>query len=242
MKDVLSRVGIGAATVDAIVPETVTAGDTVDVTVHVEGGDTEQDVDSIYFAVCTKYKTDESSRKGVVSKARLSESFTIDADEEREFETEIEIPRDTPVSVGHTQVWVETGLDIDWALDPDDTDYIDVQPGPHEEAVLDAFDDLGFRVREGHPVESERLFSGQRFVQEFEFVPRSGPFAGKVDEVEVVTHPTGEGVDCLLEVDKRGGLFEEALDVDERFDRFSVTSADADAVRDTLESRIERNT
>ena len=241
MKDVLSRVGIGAATVDTVLPQTVTAGDSVDATVRVEGGDTEQDVEGIYFALCTKYETDESTRKGVVSKSQLTDSFTIGPDETREFETTIDVPRETPVSVGRTSVWVETGLDIDWALDPDDTDYLDVEPGPHEAAILDAMDDLGFVPRKGHPVKSERLFSGPRFVQEFEFVPRSGPFAGRVDEVELVTHPTQDGVDCLLEIDKRGGLFAEAMDVDERFDRFSVSETDAAGVKNTLESRIERN-
>jgi len=241
MKDVLSRVGIGAATVDAIVPETVTAGDTVDVTVHVEGGETAQEVDGIYFALCTTYKTEESSRTGVVSEARLSESFTVEAGEEREFETEIEIPRDTPISVGRTKVWVETGLDIDWALDPDDTDYVEVEPSAYEAAVFDALEDLGFAVHEAQPVESEQFFADDRFVQELEFVPRSGPFAGQVDEIELVTHPSERGVGCLLEVDKRGNLFEEMMDVDERFDRFTVTSTDPAEARDTLESRIERN-
>ncbi|MFB6072801.1 MAG: sporulation protein [Halobacterium sp.] len=241
MKDVLSRVGIGAATVDTILPETVTAGDSVDATVRVEGGDTEQDVESVYFALCTEYRTEESARKGVVSKSRLAESFTIAPGETREFETEIEIPRDTPVSVGRTRVWVETGLDVDWALDPDDTDYLDVQPGSREAAVLDALEDLGFAVRKGHPVESDRLFSGQRFVQEFELVPRSGPFAGAVDELELVTTPGEDGVGCLLEVDQRGGLFAEAMDVDEHFDRFTIDTTDPEEAKETLRARIEHN-
>jgi sporulation-control protein len=44
MKKVLASIGIGAATVDTVLPsQTVTPGETVPADVHITGGDVEQD-------------------------------------------------------------------------------------------------------------------------------------------------------------------------------------------------------
>lgn len=192
MKELLSHIGIEAATVDTILPaESLTAGDPVTATVTVEGGSTDQDVDAIYFALCTEYLTEESRKRGVLTKAILRESFTIEAGERRSFETEIQIPSETPVTVGRTKVWVETGLDVDRALDPDDTDHVEVQPSPRVAAVMGAMVSLGFHLRTAEPVRSKHgLFTtGPEFVQEIEYIPTSGDFEGRID--------------VHLEVDKR---------------------------------------
>ncbi|WP_049922847.1 sporulation protein, partial [Halopiger djelfimassiliensis] len=44
MKRILSSLGIGAATVDTVLPTTLTAGETVDVS----GGNDSQEIDGIY--------------------------------------------------------------------------------------------------------------------------------------------------------------------------------------------------
>jgi len=242
MKELLSRVGIGAATVDTVLPTTtLTAGESVDAEVHVEGGSAEQEIDEIYFALLTRYETDDSKRTGVVDKFRVAESFTVDEGDERTFDVTVDVPRDTPVTVGRTNVWLETGLDIDWAVDPEDEDPVQVDPGPRLGRAFDALDALGFTVR---TAECEAVPGGlfsTSFVQEIEFVPRGGPFSGRLDELEVVPRPAADHLELGLEVDRRGGLLSEMADMDERLTRITVTDESTSEIESKLEDEIERN-
>lgn len=241
MKRVLTSLGIGAATVDTVLPTTLTAGETVDARVDVTGGNDTQEVDGIYFALATQYETDESRRTAKIDTFRLADSFSIEPDEERTFSVEIDVPYHTPVTKGKTTVWLDTGLDIDWAVDPDDRDPVEIEPDPLRETLFDALESLGFTLRTAKCEATESLFADHRFVQELEFVPRSGPFAGDLDELEVVTLPEGNGFDLLLEVDRRGGLLSEHFDADERHDRVSLQSGDEADLERRLRAAIERN-
>jgi sporulation-control protein len=243
--DILSRVGIGSASVDTKVPSTVTAGETIEAVVEIEGGSSEQTVESIHLALETRYEKDEGRGTGVVEKYRLTDGFTIEPGEEWTETVSLEIPRHTPITVGRTDVWFETGLDIDWALDPDDTDYVEVQPTDRMDRVFAALEELGLELRTAYPESaSSGPFSGGRvFVQEFEFVPSGGPYRGDLDELEVVFEPTDGALDVLLEVDRRGGLLTEMSDlgIDERFERLTVADQSTAEIVDQFRMAIDRN-
>ena len=244
MKNILSSVGIGAAKVDTVLPKTtLRPGETVEAEVQVRGGSTEQDVDDVYFALITSYRTEEGRKRSVVDKFRLTESFTIEPDEERTFTTELTIPYGTPVTMGHTDVWVETGLDIDWALDPEDKDYIEVEPSPRLQALFDAVESLGFSFHTAECQADPRgVFTSRRsFIQEFEFKPHSGPFSSDFDELELVPRESEGELTVHVEIDKRGGLLSEMADTDERRATFTVTDADADAIAQDLRRTIEQH-
>lgn len=66
---------------------------------------------------------------------------------------------------------LKTGLDIDSAVDPGDTDRLEVLPHPHMQAVLDAVAGMGFQPKASTCEYSSRLGRGVPFVQEFEFYP-----------------------------------------------------------------------
>jgi sporulation-control protein len=245
MSNMLSRIGIGAATVDTKLPSTVTAGESVEATVEVVGGNSEQEIDGVYFALETRYDTDEGHGIAVIDRHQLSEGFTIAPDEERSFDVTLQIPRETPITMGRTEVWVETGLDVDWALDPDDTDYLTVEPTERMQAVLDALSSLGFDLRTARPEATPGgVFStGAPFVQEFEFVPRDGSYRGDFDELEVIFEPTENALDIRLEVDQRGGMLSElsGMDLDERFEQLSVTTTDAGEVEDQIRTILDQH-
>jgi sporulation-control protein len=242
---VLSRIGIGTATVDTKLPSTVTAGESVEATVEIEGGNAEQEVDAVYFALETRYETDEGYRTAAIDRQQLAENFTIAPDEERSFDVTLQIPRETPITMGRTEVWVETGLDVDWALDPDDTDYLTVEPTDRMQAVLDALSSLGFDLRTARPEATPGgIFStGVPFVQEFEFIPRSGAYRGDFDELEVLFEPTEDALDVRLEVDRRGGMLTELsdMDLDERFEQVTVTTTDAGAVEEQIRTILDKH-
>ncbi|WP_254522582.1 sporulation protein [Natrinema caseinilyticum] len=241
MKRILSSLGIGSATVDTVLPTTLTAGESVEARVDVTGGNDAQEVDDVYFALATRYETDESTRSAKVDTFRAGDSFTIQPDEERSFTVTIDVPYHTPVTLGRTSVWLDTGLDIDWAVDPDDRDDLQIEPDPLRRDLFDALESLGFTLRTAKCEATESLFANRRFVQELEFVPRSGPFAGELDELEVVPIPDDGGFDLLLEVDRRGGLLSEHFDADERHDRLSLGPTDSDDLERRLRTAIERN-
>ena len=243
MKKVLASIGIGNASVDTVLPEeTVRPGDTVDADVHITGGNAEQEVGNIRFEIETSYRTDDGYREADIDRFTLAEGLTIEPDQEETRSVSLDIPYETPVTVGRVDVWIETELDIDRAVDPEDTDYLDVRPTPRLQTVFDAMDDLGFSL---HNSECEAdpygRYTGSRFVQEFEFRATGGTYRGALDEVELVASPGPDALDLYLEIDRRGGLLSEMAELDESKDRLRVQSTDQSRVRKQLDELIGKH-
>ncbi|WP_046173649.1 sporulation protein [Domibacillus indicus] len=244
----LASIGIGNAKVDTKLEKArYTAGEMMRGIVEVKGGNVEQQVDSIYVSVMTTYERETDDRKvtdeAVVIKEKLNEPFTIQAGEVREFPLEMTLPHETPVTQGKTRVWVATGLDIKQAVDPSDKDYIDVQPTVIAEEVLDAVRSLGFRLRE---VECQHArLTRYPFVQEFEFIPVTGAYAGRLDELEVTfLEQSKDEVNVLLQVDRRarglGGFLSEAMGTDETNVRLRIKRTELSGVRTRIDETIRR--
>jgi sporulation-control protein len=226
-KRMLASVGIGAAQVDLMLhQDVVPAGDTITGVVRIQGGRVDQQIDDVYAHVMTRYLKEQNNTKmhveAAVSKYQLTGKFTAEAEQVYEFPVSFVLPAITPVTMGRTPVWIQTGLDIKEAVDPKDQDQLQVRPHPHAAVVLEAVDQLGFRLREVtcEYAPSYGRMSGLPFVQEFEFVPTS-QFRGQLDELEVIFFPDDNGVDLLLQIDRKArglaGLFSEAMDTDESF-------------------------
>lgn len=154
------------------------------------------------------------------------------------------IPLDTPATLGNTKVWIHTGLDIKNAIDPSDKDYISVSPSPLAAGVLNAIYDLGFSLRK---VDCEaapyRLRRRLPFVQEFEFVPTTGAYRGKLDEVEVMFYPQSDHkLEVFMQVDRRArglsSLIAEAMDMDESFVNFNVTTDELPTIKSKINQII----
>ncbi|QGA82281.1 sporulation protein [Halomicrobium sp. LC1Hm] len=243
MKNVLASIGIGNASVDTVLPaETVQPGETVDAQVQIVGGNAEQEIGTIRFEIETRYLTDEGYEEVDVDRFTLAEGLTIEPDQEETRNVSIDVPYDTPVTIGNVDVWIETELDIDLAVDPEDTDYLDVRPTDRLQTVFDAMEELGFTL---HTAECEAdpygRYTGGRFVQEFEFRVQSGQFRGDLDEVELVARPGPDELELFVEIDRKGGLLSEMTDTDERTTRVTITSTDRAAVREQLGDAIEQH-
>jgi len=145
------------------------------------------------------------SRTYVLTSWKLPYSFSIESGQERHFDVELDIPINTPVTVGDTKVWLETGLDISMAKDPTDKDILTVRPPPILDGIFTALEEEGLRIRQ---VECEAMKGfALPFVQEFEFVPTTGPFHGRWRELEMVTYQHADALELWFEVDrqKKGG-------------------------------------
>ncbi|MBP3966959.1 MULTISPECIES: sporulation protein [Paenibacillus] len=253
-KRMLASVGIGAAQVDLMLHEDeVQAGDTLSGVVRIQGGRVAQQVDDVYAFVMTRYVKEHNDTKieeeAPIAKFLLAGKFTVEAEQVYEFPVSFQLPVNTPVTMGRTPVWIQTGLEIKEAIDPKDRDQLQVNPHPYSAVVLDAVRQLGFRIREvtcQYAPQYGRI-AGLSFVQEFEFIPTS-EFRGQLDELEIVFYPDADGVDLLLQIDRKArglsGLFSEAFDTDERyvklrFDRNHLASG-ASYVADQLADTIRR--
>jgi sporulation-control protein len=238
----LSRIGIGSAEVDTVLEtETVTPGNSVPAHVEIEGGSDEQTVEAIDLAVMTRYEieTDEGStyRNVAIQETELTDGFTIEEGEQRTIDAgEIQIPETTPPTLGNTEVWIHTGLDIDWSIDPDDTDYLDVEPGPYVSAMMEAAEDLGFDLHTVENIDASRI-GPHVFAQEFEYVPERGSrYSGDLDEIELVPIREGQRLDVIVEVDKSGFSI---FGSDESHHRVTIETTDSIPIREQISDLID---
>lgn len=247
----LASVGIGAAKVDAKLEKSVyTVGEIIRGEVQICGGNVEQHIDAIYLTVYTSYKREvndsDYTNHAVIEKVQVTEPFTIQASEEKAIPFSVTLPIDTPVTIGKTHVWIKTNLDIANAIDPKDEDYIEVHPSSLVATVLDEISNLGFYLREAEcEQEPYKLRGHYPFIQEFEFIPTSGQFRGRLDEIEVIfTSQSSESVEILMQVDRKarglGGLLSEAFEMDESFVRFTVNQTDISTLHNTLQQLISK--
>ncbi len=246
----LSSIGIGAAKVDTrLAKKSYSVGETIEGEVYIKGGNVEQDIDKIYLTLMTDYEVEVDDRKVrrsvALDKILLTEPFTINPNEDKVVPFQIIIPYEAPVTLGSTRLWIQTGLDIKNAFDPQDKDFLEIQPHPLVSGFIDAASKLGFRL---YKVDCEKAPSyfknGLPFVQEFEFKATTGEFARKLDELEAVFQLTENKAKVLLQIDRRARGFSsflaESLNMDESYVNFSFDMSDLGSLDRTLADIIRK--
>lgn len=215
----LASLGIGSARVDTLVHQDVLIpGGNLQVEIQIHGGKVSQQIDNIDLYLCCHYREevessrgDNQHRKETISQVcKLAEwslpyAFEIQANEERQFSATLELPFNTPITIGDAKVWLETHLDIPMAVDPKDKDRLTVRPDPLMDGVFTALELAGLRIRQVE-CEAAKNFA-LPFVQEFEFVPVSGPYHGRWRELEIVAYRDEQALQLWFEVDRRQNGF-----------------------------------
>ncbi|RJE88758.1 sporulation protein SpoOM [Paenibacillus sp. 1011MAR3C5] len=234
----MASVGIGSAKLDTLLEKTAYyPGEEVRGVVRIQGGAVGQRIEGIDLTIMTTYlkeindsKIPQNVQLGTV---RVSPPIDVQPNAALELPFSFYLASNTPLTMGRSSVWIKTTADIRSAVDPTDNDRIEVVPTPAMRAVMQAIELLGFRMREAETLYAPRL-GGQHspFVQEFEWVPYSGAYRGRLDELEVVfLRNQPSELELLLQIDRRAtslfGMFAEAMDMDESFVRVTVTNADA---------------
>ncbi|GLT20257.1 SpoOM-like protein [Vibrio zhanjiangensis] len=216
-KKTLASFGIGSAKVDSVLQQEVLyPGQKVNITIHVYGGATVQEIDNIEMKLYCRYIKERPANQGnddrssnrmcrvpvnyALAHWSLPYAFTIKPGETRDFAVELDVPWNAPVTIGDSKVWLETGLNIALAKDPSDTDILTVRPDPLLDEIFTALEESGLRIRQ---VECEAVEGFELpFVQEFEFVPTMGPFHGRWRELEMVAHRSDEQLQMWFEIDR----------------------------------------
>ncbi|WP_136590537.1 sporulation protein [Salinigranum halophilum] len=238
MKRLLSSIGIGAATVDTVLSQAaVRPGEQVELAVDLAGGDVAQRIDGLYFTL----KAESGGDEWVVDRYSFDGSFVIEPGEERTEPVSIFVPSWTPITRGGPRVWLETGLEIDWAVDPTDTDDVVVEPGPYVAALFEAAADLGFEFASSTMEETPWL-DDRPFAQRLVFTPGER-FERQVEALVLTTIPRDDDLRLYIQVDTRDQVADAVgQDFNEQELSVTVTYANPEMIARRITSTIDEFT
>ncbi|MGW6570389.1 sporulation protein [Streptomyces sp. NPDC054975] len=222
-KKLLASLGAGGASVETVLTEeNVVPGGVVQGEVRIQGGSVDQQIEGLSVGLQARVEVegaDQETKQDIeFVKVRLGGAFTVQAGAVHVVPFGLEIPWETPVTAIAGQqlrgmnIGVTTELEIARAVDSGDLDPINVHPLPAQQAILDAFIQLGFRFKSADMERGHIRGTRQKlpFYQEIEFFPPQ-QYRG-LNQVEVSFVADDREMDVVLEMDKKPGLFSESSD------------------------------
>ena len=222
-KKLLASLGAGGASVETVLTEeNVVPGGVVQGEVRIQGGSVDQQIEGLSIGLQARVEVEggEQELKQDIEfvKVRLGGAFEVKAGAVHVVPFGLEIPWETPVTAIAGQqlrgmnIGVTTELEIARAVDSGDLDPINVHPLPAQQAILDAFLQLGFRFKSADMERGHIRGTRQKlpFYQEIEFFPPQ-QYRG-LNQVEVSFVADEREMDVVLEMDKKPGLFSEGSD------------------------------
>jgi sporulation-control protein len=219
----------------------VEAGGLVTGTLHIRGGDPSQVAAKATLELVARIEKkmgdDEYQADEVIAGTVLPGPIPLGRD--HSFPFGLDLPPYTPVTSlgGRNHVWVRSGLDVPWAVDPADRDPLQVHPNRLQANVLQAMEQLGFRLYKVD-IDARSSWFGRKWVQEFEFRPADRG-RSRYDEVEVVFEgQRGSKLELMLQLDRAargfGGLLMEMSGADESWQRVTVDAGSPQAAAAAL--------
>ncbi|MCF3105097.1 sporulation protein [Streptomyces roseoverticillatus] len=222
-KKLLASLGAGGASVETVLfEENVVPGGVVQGEVRIQGGSVAQAIQGLSIGLQARVEVegDDSEYKQDVefTRMQLGGAFEVQAGAVHTVPFGLEVPWETPVTtflgrhLTGMNVGVTTQLAIARAVDSGDLDPVNVHPLPAQQAILDAFGQLGFAFKSADLERGHIRGTRQRlpFYQEIEFRAPS-QYRG-LNEVELSFVADDREMDVVLEMDKKPGLFTEGSD------------------------------
>jgi sporulation-control protein len=222
-KKLLASLGAGGASVETELAQTdVTPGGVVQGSVRIQGGSVEQRIEGLTVGLQARVEVERRDAHGNETeyhqdvefhREQVGGAFEIAAGAVYDVPFTLQVPWETPVTMflgrqlTGMNVGVTTELQIARAVDKGDLDAVNVHPLPAQQALLDAFGQLGFAFRSADLEKGRIHHTRQRlpFYQEIEFRP-PGQYRG-LSQVELTFVADGDEMDVVLELDKKPGLF-----------------------------------
>jgi sporulation-control protein len=222
-KRLLASMGAGGASVETELTEAnVVPGGVVQGEVRIQGGSVDQQIEGLSVGLQARVEVeggDQEVKQDIeFTKQRLGGAFEVKAGAVHVVPFGLEIPWETPVTSIQGQqlrgmnIGVTTELEIARAVDSGDLDPINVHPLPAQQAILDAFIQLGFRFKSADMERGHIRGTRQRlpFYQEIEFFPPQ-QYRG-LNQIELTFVADDREMDVILEMDKKPGLYSEGSD------------------------------
>ncbi|MBM9505719.1 sporulation protein [Actinacidiphila acididurans] len=227
-RKLLASLGAGGASVETVLTDAdVVPGGVVHGQVRITGGSVEQRIEGLSVGLQARVEVEGEDSQGndteyhqniEFHREQLGGAFELRPEAVFEVPFALEVPWETPVTtvlgrhLTGMQIGVTTELSIDRALDAGDVDPVNVHPLPAQQALLDAFGQLGFAFKSADLEKGVIRHTRQRlpFYQEIEFRAPS-QYRG-LNQVELTFVADGTEMDVVLEMDKKPGLFSEGSD------------------------------
>ncbi|QDQ10757.1 sporulation protein [Streptomyces spectabilis] len=222
-KKLLASLGAGGASVETVLTEAnVVPGGVVQGEVRIQGGSVDQRIEGLAVGLQARVEVegnDQEFKQDIeFTKQRLGGAFELKANAVHAVPFGLDIPWETPIThfagreLHGMNIGVTTELAIARAVDSGDLDPIHVHPLPAQQAVLDAFGQLGFRFKSADMEKGHIRGTRQKlpFYQEIEFFPPE-QYRG-LNQVELSFVADDREMDVILEMDKKPGLFSEGSD------------------------------
>ncbi|MGA4842826.1 sporulation protein [Streptomyces sp. G45] len=222
-KKLLASLGAGGASVETVLTEAnVVPGGVVQGEVRIQGGSVDQQIEALSVGLQARVEVegnDQEFKQDVeFTKQRLGGAFELKANAVHAVPFGLDIPWETPIThfagreLHGMNIGVTTELAIARAVDSGDLDPIHVHPLPAQQAILDAFGQLGFRFKSADMEKGHIRGTRQKlpFYQEIEFFPPE-QYRG-LNQVELSFVADEREMDVVLEMDKKPGLFSEGSD------------------------------
>ncbi|MEU5970428.1 sporulation protein [Streptomyces globisporus] len=227
-KKLLGALGVGGPSVDTVLhPGPALPGGPLSGEVRLRGGGSEVTVDRISLLLVARVEREgqEEEDEGTVVLERFTVGggFRLAEEADHTVPFTVTLPWETPITELHGQhlgpvLGIRTELEIAGARDKGDLDALAVGPLPAQEAILEAFGQLGYAFRSADLELGHIRGTGQQLpcYQEIEILPPAG-HAHTVNEIEVTFIAAPGGLEIVIEADKRAGLFSEGHDTVHRF-------------------------
>ncbi|MFE0426362.1 sporulation protein [Streptomyces sp. NPDC058953] len=222
-KKLLASLGAGGASVETVLTEeNVVPGGVVQGEVRIQGGSVAQRIEGLSVGLQARVEVESGDHEVKQDiefvKQRIGGEFEVQAGAAHVVPFGLDIPWETPVNtiagqrMRGMEIGVSTELEIARAVDAGDLDPIQVHPLPSQQAIIDAFGQLGFRFKSADMERGQIRGTRQRlpFYQEIEFLPPER-FRG-LHQVELTFVADDREMDVILEMDKKPGLFTEGSD------------------------------
>ncbi|MER7553020.1 MULTISPECIES: sporulation protein [Streptomyces] len=227
-KKLLGALGVGGPSVDTVLePGPALPGGLVTGEVRLRGGGSDVTVDRISLLLVARVEMEgqDEEHEGTVVLERFTVGggFRLAEEAEHTVPFTVTLPWETPITELHGQhlgpvLGIRTELEVAGARDKGDLDALAVGPLPAQEAILEAFGQLGYAFRSADLELGHIRGTGQQLpcYQEIEILPPAG-HAHAVNEIEVTFIATPGGLEIVIEADKRAGLFSDGHDTVHRF-------------------------
>lgn len=222
-KKLLASLGAGGASVETVLTEAnVVPGGVVQGEVRIQGGNVDQQIEALSVGLQARVEVegnDQETKQDIeFTKQRLGGAFELKANAVHAVPFGLDIPWETPIThfagrqLHGMNIGVTTELEIARAVDSGDLDPVNVHPLPAQQAILDAFGQLGFRFKSADMERGHIRGTRQKlpFYQEIEFFPPE-QYRG-LNQVELTFVADDREMDVVLEMDKKPGLFSEGSD------------------------------